>query len=571
MLRILFTVSCLCCLFLTPNAELQTFPNESGQVNSKPLFGNPIDPPFTLAGTFGELRPDHFHTGIDFSTKEREGLPVYAAADGYVSRIKVAADGFGKAIYITHPNHYVTVYAHLKKYAKEIEKYVRKNQYEKESFEIELFPQANEIVVKKGEVIAYSGNTGNSGGPHLHFEIRDEKTEEPMNPMLFGYIIPDNVKPEINAVRIYPVAGQGRVNNSSEAKSFNVVEAKDGTLSVKDEINASGMIGFEFKVIDHQNGSDDNLGIYSLELKIDGKQVFGYKYDRLNFSDQRYANAHLDYAASYDGLGVYERGFKLTGDKLKIYDAATGDGHYNFSKEGTHKIEVTVKDFNGNTQRLQFTVHCLQFTNNIKPQTLIPRDKDFTINEPDVEIVIPSNALYEDYAFVHKKLSSRKEYYSEIFEIGDPHVPLHLSMSVGIKPTSFPESLLKRAVIVSFDKNGKEQYEGGTWEKGFFTTKTKHFGTFAVTVDTVAPVIALHSSPKKKNETLTIKITDNLSGIKTYRATIDDKWNLMEYDRKKNLLIGDLTVLTRRKTHQLKLTVSDAVGNATTFNKSFFY
>ncbi len=542
-------------------------------------FGNPIDTPWVLAGTFGEIRPDHFHTGLDISTNNEEGKPVYAAADGYVSRIKVSSGGFGKALYITHPNGYVTVYAHLKKYSDAIEKYIRKVQYKNESFEVDKPVEASELKVKKGSTIAWSGNSGASAGPHLHFEIRDGKTEEPINPFLFGYTIADNEKPEIKAVRFFPVPGQGVVVNSDLPRTYDVVQTPEGLIiPVTDYIQVFGKIGFEFTVVDHQNNSMKPLGIYSMQLTVDTQQVFSMKYDRLNFSDGRYVNAHIDYAAKIDEDAVYERCFRLTGDKLKLYGDTSLYGYFEFTEDGVHNVAFTVSDFAGNTNTLNFQLLSYTSLSNAEYQqqpedyfAMLP-DKGLAIHKSDVEIVIPANSIYETLLFTNKQLSSRKNYFSSTFEIGDIHVPLHLPITVSLKSLNLPYQLKAKAVIVSFDKKNKPVYEGGEWNNEFLSVKTKHFGTFAISVDTIAPQISLVSIPSDKNpdaSSLRTKIIDDLSGIKTYRATLDGKWLLMEYDAKKNLLSSDMKDISPGKNHQLEIKVTDNAGNETTFSKEF--
>ncbi len=537
-------------------------------------FGNPLDTPFVLAGTFGEIRNDHFHTGIDFSTGKEEGKPVYAIADGYVSRIKISATGFGKAIYITHPNGFVSVYAHLKNYADPIEKYIRKIQYKKESFEVDETLEVNKIKVKKGSVIAMSGNSGSSTGPHLHFEIRDERTEEPINPFLFGYSVADNVKPEIKAVRFFPVSGQGVVVDSDRPRSYDVVQSNGAfSIPVNDYIQVFGKIGFEFSLSDYQNNNSSPLGIYSIELTVDTQQIFSMKYDRLNFSDSRYVNAHIDYEAKYDDEGIFERCFRLTGDKLKLYGDTSSYGYFEFLEDGVHDVTFTVKDFWGNTSVLNFQLLSYSSLSNASYMeqpadyfAMIP-EKGLAIHKSDVEIVIPANSIYEVLLFTNSQSSRKAGYFSPTFEIGNPRVPLHLPITVSIKPQNLSDDMKPKAVIVSFDKKGKPVYEGNDWNNEFLSAKTKHFGTFAVAVDTIAPVISIITSPKdKKSEgpALQIKITDNLSGIHSYRAQLEGKWFLLEYDVKNNLLSSDMKDASKGKDGTLEVVVIDMAGNKTT-------
>jgi len=505
----------ICFLLAASTAFSQSYP--------KNFFGNPIDTPFILAGTFGEIRPDHFHTGIDFSTVNEQGKPVYAAADGYVSRIKISAVGFGKAMYLTHPNGFVTVYAHLKNFTEPVEKYIRKIQNKNESFEVDESLDAGKIKVKKGSVIAWSGNSGTSSGPHLHFEIRDERTEEPINPLLFGYQITDHLKPEIKSVRFYPVPGQGVVVDSDRPRSYDVVAAPEGLIiPVSDYIQVFGKIGFEFSLVDHQENNPSPLGIYSMQLTVDTQQVFSMKYDRLNFSDGRYVNAHIDYEAKYDGEGIYERCFRLTGDKLKFYQDTTGYGYFEFNEDGVHDVSFTVTDFSGNSSVLNFQLLSYSSLSNSTYQSqpedyfaMIP-DKGLAIHKSDVEIVIPANSIYEVLLFTNKQSMRQNGYYASTFEIGDPHVPLHLPVTISLKPQHLPDDLKPKAVVVSFDKKNKPVYEGNDWGPEFLSAKTKHFGTFSIAVDTIPPTVSILSLPGDDNpegRALRIKMKDDFSGI----------------------------------------------------------
>ena len=533
-------------------------------------FGNPIDTPFVLAGTFGEIRTDHFHTGLDFSTREQVGKSVYAAADGYISRIKVSSIGFGKALYITHPNGFVTVYAHLQSFSEPVDKWVRKLQYKNETYEIDESLDANKFKVKKGSIIALSGNSGGSTGPHLHFEIRDELTEEPINPLLFGYQIADTVKPEIKSVRFFPVAGQGVVADSDLPRSYNVVQLPTGlAIQVNDYIQVFGKIGFEFSLRDYQNNNPSSLGIYSIQLAVDTQQVFSMRYDRLNFKDTRYVNAHIDYEAFYDEEEVYERCFRLSGDKLKLYGDTAVPGYFEFLEDGVHDVSLVVKDFNGNTSTLTFQVlsysslvSTAQYRTPPAEYFVMLPDKGLAIHKSDMEVVVPANSVYDVLLFTSTQSPKREGFFSSTFNIGDPHAPLHNAISLSLKPQTLPDALKPKAVVVSFNKKNKMVYEGNEWSKDFLSCKTKHFGTFAIAVDTIAPVLSIEAGPE-----LRVKMSDELSGINSWRATIDDKWFLMEYDAKNNLLTGSLDEFSAGKKLQLVITATDAVGNASTLTK----
>jgi len=278
-------------------------------------FRLPMDIPVAIAGTFGELRPNHFHTGIDFKTQQREGIPVYAVADGYVSRLRVQIWGYGNAIYINHPNGYTSVYAHLQRYAPELQSIVTKRQYKNESFEIELFPEANQITIKKGQLIGYSGNSGGSQGPHLHFEIRSTKTENAINPLLFGFNIPDTQRPTIKELYIYPMNLNSNVNGVNTRIKVPIVGGVDGKYIVSEAIKVNGDIGFGVIANDTQDGSYNVNGIYSLFLNKDNKEVFNVVFDILSFYQQRMINSYFDYAFYKQDNKYIQKSFVDLGNK----------------------------------------------------------------------------------------------------------------------------------------------------------------------------------------------------------------------------------------------------------------
>ena len=259
----------------------------------KDYFRKPLDIPLILSGTFGELRSNHFHSGLDIKTQKRTGLKILASAEGYVSRIKISHWGYGKALYITHPNGYTTVYGHLKKFSPEIEEYVKKRQYEKESFVIQLFPKSDELKVEKGELIAFSGNSGSSGGPHLHYEIRDANAK-PINPMYFGIDIADTKKPEVRAGVVYSFGDTSHVNQSNSIKNLVLKKQTDGSL-LANKITAYGTIGFGINAIDRQDGALNHNGIFDLEMKVNGTTVYHHSVNTFSFSESRYINSLVDF------------------------------------------------------------------------------------------------------------------------------------------------------------------------------------------------------------------------------------------------------------------------------------
>ncbi|RMG76485.1 MAG: M23 family metallopeptidase, partial [Bacteroidetes bacterium] len=335
-------------------------------------FRSPLDIPLLLAGNYGEIRSNHYHAGIDIKTEGVEGKNVYAAADGYVSRIKISEGGYGKALYITHPNGYTTVYAHLKRFNDTIEQYVRKQQYLKESYEIELFPPKNSLKVKKGDIIAVSGNTGGSGGPHLHFEIRETDTEVPINPLLFGFDIKDDIPPIIKHLTIYPIDDTSFVNRRSRPKRY-ALSGSNGKYSLSATPEVKGIIGFGIEVIDKLNGSNNRCGIYSIDLTIDGDTIYRHHIEDIPFHKTRYINCHVDYEAwKKDGIKT-QRCYRLPNNQLDFYDKLKYNGLYMFTDDSVHEVRFIVKDTYQNTSELVFNVK--SSTAKIQP---FPQDVDST-------------------------------------------------------------------------------------------------------------------------------------------------------------------------------------------------
>lgn len=544
-------------------------------------FIAPLDPPIIITGTFGEIRDNHFHSGIDISTEEDEGLPIMAAADGYVSRIKVSSDGYGKALYITHPNGYVTVYGHLQKFMASINSYVRRLQYERQVFELDINPKESDFIVKQRDVVAYSGSTGSAEDPHVHFEIRDEKTEEPINPLLFGLSVKDNFVPELKLIRLFPLRENGIVNTTDSAETYELKKNKDiYSLKTSETPEVYGNIGFGFGAIDYQDSLMSELGIYSSELYVDGKLTFSTKFDRFNFNDTRYVNAHIDYLSKTRDYVTIQRCHRLPGDNLKIYGDEFQTGYTNFNDDGTHTIKIDVKDFSGNLAQIEFKViskTSLQTKiyqphgNNSAPVT---REKGYTLLKPNLEINIPAKAVYENF-FISEE-ESKSIYLSDVFRIGDINEPLHSPMNFGIKPNeNIDDSIKQKAVIIRIDEYGTMTSCGGLWNGKFLTTKTNNFGTFAVILDTVPPFFEKYYEPALMNSMyggeLQIRVTDNLSKISTYSGRIDGKWHLFEYDKKNDMLIADIQSMDENLTHEIEMTATDESGNTKVWKSTFYY
>jgi len=549
-------------------------------------FVEPTDSSLKIAGNFGEIRPNHFHAGLDVKTAGREGAYIYAAAEGYVSRIKISPYGYGKCLYITHPNGFVTVYAHLQRLSGKIAEYVEREQYKAEKFDVELFPTADILQVKQCDTIAISGNTGGSQSPHLHFEVRDAITEVAYNPFLFGYKVEDTVSPRLVTLAVYPANDTSFVNGKNSSKKMTLNGSKGRyKLSSAEKITVSGDIGFGIEAYDYSNiAAAGKLGAYSIDLYIDGQRIYYHELNEITFSESRYINSHIDYAEEAKSNREIQKCFRDPNNMLSIYQCVINEGLFRFEDTLSHPVKFVVKDFFGNISKLEFKVKGTS-TASLLPK--IPRSevKNFKCTDPNkletesVLINIDPCTLYEnidfDYSVSKDTLSGT---FAPVHSVHKTDVPLHAAYSLSIKAKAIPVHLQSKATIVLLDGKNimtdqKGEYRDGLKGAGWVTTQTKYFGRFTVALDTAPPSIKPYNISSNKNmsssKTLAVKIGDNLSGIKSYRATVDGKWILMEYEPKKALLFYEFDERVARGKHTFHIEVTDGKDNVRTYKADF--
>jgi len=565
--------------------------------NSYPTdyFRSPLDIRLLLSGTFGEIRANHFHSGVDIKTGGVEGEAVYAVADGYVSRIKVSAYGYGNAFYITHPNGYVSVYGHLSRYNKAIEEYVRKAQYFRESFEIELFPGAEDLLVKKDEIVAYSGNSGSSGGPHLHFEIRDGASQKPINPLLFGYEVKDFFKPKITSVKIYPEDENARINGADKAIRY-LTEGwgTEHKLAGSPTVRLSGNISFGIQVYDQQNDTDNKNGPYSVELYIDDKLVYQCSMETFSFDETRYVNSLLDYPEYIKNSVRLQRTKIDPGNRLGIYGKVENGGVFLFNDTLQHVVKYDVKDVMGNTASLAFKV---KSDKPVEPKKVSDQASEYELpstidnrqstiakfnfatpnyyNNGYVIVDAPRGVFYDSFTFKYDSAKQVANTFSPVHKIHDEYTPIHDYISLSIKPVGLAEGLRNKALVVKINKDGKGfSSVGGNWEtSGYVTAKIREFGDYSIAVDTIPPRIksiqpetfAKMSGQKK----VKLTISDELSGIAGYRGTLNGKWILMEYDAKNNLLYYNIDENLIPGKNNFLLEVRDGKNNKAFYSAIF--
>lgn len=534
-------------------------------------FSNPLAINMVLSGNFGEMRANHFHSGLDLKTEQREGLPVYAPADGYVSRINVQHYGYGKALYVLHPNGYTTVYGHLRSFGGAIEKYVKDTQYVKETFELELFPDKTLLPVKKGDLIAYTGNTGGSGGPHLHFEIRDS-AQRPMNPLLFGIEIPDSKTPIVNAVFAYPIGEDAHVNQSQNRTKLRLIKQKDGNYKTE-SLSAYGKIGFGITTYDQQDGASNKNGSYKINTRFNGTEKFEVLFNKFDFSETRYLNRFTDYNYYETNKSMVQKLFREKNNPLSIITKEDDNGFINVQDSLSSIYTIEVQDYKGNTMQVSIPIEGKkqEIVDSLKQQKTddyIYADHATSITKGKFSIYIPANSLYED-----TYLDIKDE--GDILKFHEDIIPIHSNISITADVSNYTEIDKDKLYIGRLNYKGLPYYTSTTRSGDKITAKTRTFGSYTVAIDTSPPNIKPVNFAEGKwisnQNFLQVKITDDLSGISSYRATINGKFILMEYEYKKNVLtynFNDNVIL--ETDNNFKLIVIDNAGNSATFEAKFF-
>lgn len=544
----------------------------------KGYFDKPINGTIRLSGTFGELRPNHFHSGIDIKpTIKGAGQAVFAAADGYVFRIKVQPGGYGKALYIKHPNGYITVYAHLDAFHPEIEKYVKAYQYRKKQFSVNIYPPANTFAFKKGEEIAKLGNSGGSSGPHLHFEIR--KGSLPMNPLLFELPFEDFAPPRMHALKIYHLNDKKETLN---AEIHDLVRTGTDYKTKKDTIEvAAWRAGLALKVYDRMTGVSNWNGIYKLSLFVNDSLSYQFKMDAFGFNETRYINAHLDYAEQVEKKSYFNRCFLLPGNRLSIYQGRP-DGIIPLYKNKTTKVKLVAEDIHANKTTLAF------FLKRADVKAPLPRNYQFAmdyekpgeIKLEDILVKFPAKAFYENcYLTYSRDPAPSESYFASVYHIGNYTIPVHRYFDVAIKPSGkIPENLKNKAFIAYCDKNQDINTCGGEWAGEYLKTSVRQLGEYSIQVDTIPPTIKnINLNPNMQGRTVfSFKIEDNVPttgkarGLR-YTASIDSKWILMQYDGKNDKISHYFEDSLEKGKHTFRLEVRDDRNNVSSYERDFTY
>lgn len=600
----------------------------------------PINPntPNSLSGGMAELRSNHFHMGIDVRTNNQIGLPVHAAADGYISRVKVKDSGYGNAVYIKHTNGTTTLYGHLDKFNEQIAAYVRKIQYQRESFEVDLYLSPSQFPVKKGEIVALSGNSGSSGGPHVHFEIRD-KTDRALNPLDYGFDeIQDHIAPIMDRVAFIPLEKNAMIKGEYNREEVGSVSTGTNKYGLRiPQMTAYGLIGLEIEAKDKADEVYFSYGMDEIEVFVNGKQTFMAHFDKISFANQRHMNNYINYEYYVKTRKRYRKCYVPDGgEQLGFYAASDKNKGKLFIENGkTYQVRIRMKDVYGNESNTEFEIigdknqkavknypvklNEYEIENNymifnaltsenkqeaevcidylaykIKPQfevgstgtffwdlrmglpdslvlpngttiypniqAQVPSNTNFSFYHKDFDIYFPTGALYDTtyLGFQTKETYLTTKEYTEDFAIGQADLALHKYITVKLKPKS-PSSIKNKSKVHAYSVYGKYLgFAGGSWKGDIFEFKTRNLGIFRLVEDNQNPTIRV---TRKTPKSIICKISDARSGLHSFRATIDGKWLLMNFDAKTATLSSEMSDQMTSLKGEFILTVTDNAGN----------
>lgn len=539
-----------------------------------PQYPHPVKIPVYLSATFAELRSNAFHAGVDIKTQGVEGKEVFAVADGYVSRIGVSPFGYGKVLYITHDDGFTSVYAHMSKFNKVIGEFVKKKQYDDESFTQNIILDKKQFPIRKGDFIGFTGNSGGSGGPHLHYEIRYTKTQQPVNPLYFGLKIKDTKKPVIKGLALYPMENSS-VNNNNIPQYIKVLN-KDGGYSLEKQIfTACGDIAFGINVFDQADGSNNKNGVYSIELFADNKLIFSIISDKYSYDETRYINSLIDYSHYINEKERFIRTEIDEFNKLDLYEKS--EGVVSVNEGDTIRMRYVIKDYHDNESVLNFILIGTEPVDIKQEIVLTSPDcyhitdaKSATILLDGFEVEIPKEAFYRDVCIELSQSDTMKNICSDyIYQIGSEEIPLHKRISVRIKPQGrYCDDTTM--FVASLDKKGVYSFLGNTVVDDFLEAKTNVLGKYIIAKDTIKPAIKpvnfRSDASISENWSLRLEIEDKESGIKDFAMYVNGKWVLAEYDAKNKLLIYQIDDHIKEGDNDLTVVVMDMVGNKAVYS-----
>ena len=545
----------------------------------------PLNKEMSMSANFGEIRGGHLHSGIDLRVGGAPGAEVYAVESGHVARIFVSPTGYGKALYVEHPDGRTSVYAHLDRFAGKIAEYVENYQYGRQRFTVNDYPAPKLFAVKKGELIGFAGNSGSSGGAHLHFEIRETARHAPINPVTAGYFKPkDNIPPTVHKLAVFTLDTINDITRPRLLKSLDLVKRGQFYVPIAGEtVEVCNPVFWAINVDDYQPDNTSRHGINVMKAYLDGNKFFGYRIDGFDFSVTKFVNSLIAYDELVSSKTVYIKTYVEEGNGLPLYEGVKNNGILSLPDTAPHEALIEVFDDSGNKSSVKFKIRRSarvpvkhQTANSAQFITMLRTD-DFEYANDEFSFTLEPNSLYSDALF-KLETGKRQGAYSNAVTVGYKTVPLHKSAKLRIKPLALPSRLRNHAFVAGLDdKEKKTVYHGGQFDSdGFISTDISAFGVYFVSVDTVAPKVSVNSKSNdySNRDKLVVSLSDELSGIASYSCYIDGKWALFEYDPKTQS--GFYTLSAKRlgakgKKRKMKLVVSDKCKNTTTYNYNFIY
>ena len=544
-------------------------------INSQNSGDYPLEIPIILSGTFGELRPNHFHAGIDIKTKGTEGFRVYSIGDGYVSRIQITHGGYGKALYIKHDNGQSSVYAHLQKFSPKIEKIVKEIQYSKESYTFRTYPSKDEIRISEKELIGFSGNTGRSFGPHLHYELRDE-LDRPINPMAFkNYSVKDTIPPVVLGL-YYKLIPENSISGSNS--SFNELKLKkiSNNLFISDTLKTSGPVGFGINSFDRMNNTWNKMGLSNIKTNIDGNEIFNMDLNSFSYDEWRHINTFIDYPYYKNKKIKIQKLYIEEFNPLDMYKRSLGDGVVKINETNvTYLYSVKLFDFNKNQSEILVPIQWekqndlsnrkLDFENMFK----VNKDSTYNFKFPGAKVSIEKNSFYTD-----KIIQIFEE--NNLLHVDKDSIPLLKGITIKMDVSRYNDSIRNRTYIGRIGENKKSSFVSSKKEENYVIAKVNNLGDFVIKIDSIKPNISVIDISENQwisnRKNLSIKISDNESGVKNYRGTINDKWILLEYNPMKGILSYDFNDNVNRDDAKnvLEIKIEDNVGNEKKLIKTFY-
>tara|TARA_Y100000996_G_scaffold52594_1_gene35981 strand:- start:5225 stop:6850 length:1626 start_codon:yes stop_codon:yes gene_type:complete len=527
----------------------------SGLLRSQ--INNPINIPIKISGTFGELRNTHFHSGVDIKTEGKQGVKIFSIKDGYVKRIKISKDGFGKAIYLNHHDGTTSVYGHLKKFSSEIEKFVKEIQYKKKSYEIEIYPKNNLFVYKSGELIGYSGNTGSSSGPHLHFEVRDTKTNYPMNPLKILENVNDTIIPKINNLYLYDVMSDGTYHLIEKIKLKKI----NSNYFLTDTIKNSGILGIGINYYDKQDISYSKNGAYSIDFKMNNETIFNYKMDTISLYDKRYLKLLVDFENWYLKKNKIQKLFVHPKSKYTFLNKKNYDGIIKVENNKNYIGNIEIKDYNGNTSRIGIIIKGTpkQLMKKQIKNYNIKSDLEYTLESKNIKVKIKKNTFFNDVYIPFK-------FINDTLDLGKNLYPIDKRIKIIYDIKNLDSTYQKKGFISKINEKNKTEFIWTEKLNNIWSINTNILGKYTISIDTTPPSIKPMNFKNNQlinnQNTLKLRIKDDLSGIKKINGSINGKWILLEHEPKNNTISYNLSDINFNSSkYELEIVALDYLGN----------